>query len=79
MSSRLDVSATLDAWIKVDTGMHRLGISSDELDNYFGQLRNCRNVKNVFVMSHFANADDVGNDANNKQLESFVRITNDIE
>ncbi len=79
MSSRQDVSATLDAWIKVDTGMHRLGISSDELDTCFGQLRNCKNVKNVFVMSHFANADDVCNDTNNKQLESFVRITNDIE
>ena len=65
MSSRQDVSATLDAWIKVDTGMHRLGISSDELDTCFGQLRNCKNVKNVFVMSHFANADDVCNDTNN--------------
>ena len=79
MSSQQAVSSTLDAWIKVDTGMHRLGISSDELDTCFGLLRNCRNVNNVFVMSHFANADDVCHELNNKQLESFFRITNDIE
>jgi len=74
-----DVSSALDAWIKVDTGMHRLGISIDELETCFGQLRNCRNVKNVFVMSHFANADDIANTLNNKQLDSFVKVTNDID
>lgn len=79
MSSQQDVSSALDAWIKVDTGMHRLGIPGDDLDTFFGQLRNCRNVKNVFVMSHFANADNVDNNLNNKQLESFIKVTNDIE
>ena len=79
MSSEPDVSSAIDVWIKVDTGMHRLGISGNELDSYFGQLRNCRNVKNVFVMSHFANADVISNALNNKQLESFIKVTNDIE
>jgi len=79
MSSEPDDSSVIDVWIKVDTGMHRLGISGNELDSYFGQLRNCRNVKNVFVMSHFANADDVLNSLNNKQLESFIKLTNDID
>ena len=74
-----DLSSTLDAWIKVDTGMHRLGISSDELDACFGKLRNCSNVKNVFVMSHFANADDVDNRLNNIQLERLINVTNDID
>lgn len=73
------ISSAIDVWIKVDTGMHRLGISGNELDSYFGQLRNCRNVKNVFVMSHFANADDVLNSLNNRQLESFIKLTNDID
>ncbi len=79
MSSEQDVSAALDVWIKVDTGMHRLGISIDELDAYFGQLRNCSNVNNVFVMSHFANADDIADPLNNIQLERLVNVTNDIE
>ena len=79
MSLEHNVSSALDAWIKVDTGMHRLGISIDELDVYFGLLRNCMNVKNVFVMSHFANADDACNVLNIKQLDTFIKVTNDID
>jgi alanine racemase len=30
-------------------------------------------------MSHFANADDVSNKNNNKQLECFIKLTNDID
>lgn len=66
----------IDAWIKVDTGMHRLGISSDQVDSYFTALRNCHNVANVFLMSHFANADEVDNCLNNRQIEDFVKVTN---
>ena len=74
-----DLSSPIDVWLKVDTGMHRLGISVDAVEAFFAQLRNCRNVNNVTVMSHFANADDVENSLNNKQLESFTKITNDID
>jgi len=69
----------IDVWIKVDTGMHRLGIPVDEVDAYFGQLRNCKNVANVYLMSHFANSDDIGNELNNSQLSEFFKVTNDID
>ncbi len=51
--------------------MHRLGISVEQADVAFGQLRNNKNIQDVFLMSHFANADDIGNLLNNKQLESI--------
>ncbi len=73
------LSVPVDTWIKVDTGMHRLGISIDDTDDFFGQLRNSANVEKVSVMSHFANSDDVENDLNNSQLESFLKVTNDID
>ena len=69
----------VDVWLKVDTGMHRLGLALGDVDKYFGQCRNNDNVKNVFIMSHFANADIDGNDLNNSQLEYFVKVTNDID
>ena len=47
------LSSAIDAWLKVDTGMHRLGVSMDRVDDHFGRLRNCNNVANVFLMSHF--------------------------
>ncbi len=74
-----DLSAAVDVWIKVDTGMHRIGIPLAEVDSYFGQLRNSANVARVYIMSHFANADDVENTLNNKQINSFLKVTNDIE
>ncbi len=71
--------SAIDAWLKVDTGMHRLGISMDRVDDYFGQLRNSANVANVYLMSHFANADDCDNSLNNMQLINFLNVTNDID
>lgn len=77
----LEASLTVpvDAWIKVDTGMHRLGIPLHDVDDYFGRLRNSPNVRKVYIMSHFANADDVTNDLNNNQIDSFLKVTNDID
>jgi alanine racemase len=73
------LTAPIDVWIKVDTGMHRLGIPVGEVDAYFGQLRNSKNVANVYLMSHFANSDNINNESNNKQLNDFFKVTNDID
>jgi len=72
------LASPLDVWLKIDTGMHRLGISSDDVEAYFSQLGGSANVENIYLMSHFANADDVGNELNNSQLELFINVTNDI-
>ncbi len=73
------LSEPVDVWLKVDTGMHRLGLPCEVVDEYFGRCRNSANVKDVFIMSHFANADVSDNDLNNNQLESFIKVTNDID
>lgn len=73
------IKNSIDCWIKVDTGMHRLGIPPAEVDEYFGLLRNCSHVRDVFLMSHFANADDSANINNNNQLDSFINVSNDID
>jgi alanine racemase len=74
-----NLASPVDAWLKVDTGMHRLGIPADDAEDYFGQLRNSSNVAKVYIMSHFANADDADNKLNNNQLECFLKVTNDID
>jgi len=73
------LSDPLDVWLKVDTGMHRLGISMEDVDVFFRQLKDSANVKNVYVMSHFANADDSDNLLNNSQLSCFLKVTNSFE
>lgn len=48
----------LCVWLKVDTGMHRLGFSLTDAVKAYNQLRSMPQVKHVVVMSHLANADD---------------------
>lgn len=45
-------------WLKVDTGMHRLGFSPEQAVKAYGELKTMRQVKNVVVMTHLANADN---------------------
>ena len=49
--------------IKLDTGMHRLGFMSSELDELISFLRSHREVKVVSLYSHLAAAEDPAEDA----------------
>ncbi len=47
----------VDAYLKVDTGMHRLGFAPETARAAFERLRKCDAVKSITLMTHFANAD----------------------
>ena len=66
-----NVSGDLAVWFKVDTGMGRLGIRQDDVDEYWRRLDQCEFVGQVGLMSHFANADDPGNKSNQQQMDRF--------
>lgn len=57
----------------IDTGMHREGISLDELPDVLELLKKYSSIKFEGVMSHFACADDTKNLLNKKQIEVFER------
>ena len=44
--------------IKLDTGIHRLGFMTEEMEELFGFLKTCDSVKVKSVYSHLAAADD---------------------
>jgi alanine racemase len=65
----------LRVWIKIDTGMHRLGFVPDELADVVETLRFCTWVsKSIGLMSHFASADDIGCAYNAQQLDVFKAL-----
>lgn len=66
----------MGVWIKVDSGMHRLGFSPEEfrLGMTTGDPLNI-----VGVMSHLANADDKNNPENRDQIEVFNELTHDLD
>ncbi len=64
----------LDVWLKIDTGMHRLGVPPEAVDQAYQALESSAVVQSIRFMSHFANADDPNHILNNKQLESFINV-----
>ncbi|MCK5687622.1 alanine racemase [Myxococcota bacterium] len=57
--------------LKIDTGMARLGLSLDELDEFLDLLQSYPNLKLQGLMTHFANADLADLDFNTHQLKLF--------
>lgn len=54
-------------WLKVDTGMHRLGLEPHELKRVAQQLRSA-GVQTLGLMTHLSSADDLSDPATAKQL-----------
>lgn len=61
-----------DIWLKLDTGMNRLGFKAKEFSFAYQRLNQCVGVKQpINLMTHFANADDCSDDKTQKQIDLF--------
>ena len=49
---------SLDVWLKVNSGMHRLGFHPAQVGMAMEALQRHRAVREITLMTHFANADD---------------------
>jgi len=57
-------------WVKVDTGMHRLGIPPEEVPALLERLSRCPNLaRPPGLMTHLANADDPSDPLTERQCE----------
>ena len=61
-------------WLKIDTGMNRLGFRPHEAANLIERLNDCAAVSDLRVMTHFANADNVQDDTTASQIAQFGNI-----
>jgi len=68
---KVTLESPINIWLKVDTGMHRLGILPQEVESIYAKLTASKNVKNIVLMTHFAHADDVAGGFTSKQIERF--------
>lgn len=60
MLARARLDHRLDVFVKVDTGMHRLGLHPKRLKEVVGQLQAAESVGSITLITHFAGADDAG-------------------
>ena len=69
----------LGVWLKVDTGMHRLGFPPAQLEEAYRRLADSPNVAQIVLMTHFACADETANAATTRQLALFRHSVDAIE
>jgi alanine racemase len=63
----------VEVFVKVNSGMNRLGFAPDAFTNAIKRLQSCANVSQITLMTHFANADeDIGIAS---QLQVFDQLT----
>ncbi|BBN82969.1 alanine racemase [Pseudoalteromonas sp. A25] len=69
------LDAPIAVWLKVDTGMHRLGIEPQELELFYNRLKSSANVKShIHLMTHFSCADDQQNPKTSQQIDTFSHL-----
>lgn len=74
-----NINKQINAWLKIDTGMGRLGFNTQEAHNIYDSLINHSNIaKPLGVMSHFACADEYNHNLNNIQISNFNSFINTL-
>lgn len=71
-----ELAEPVTVWMKLDTGMHRLGVRPEQANAFYQRLSQCKNVRQpVNVVSHFARADEPESGATEQQLDIFTTFT----
>jgi alanine racemase len=69
-------SKKIGVWVKIDTGMNRLGFKTSDFNSVCEKLSECSIVKKPLnFMTHFANADDKNDAKTAQQIELFNQLT----
>jgi alanine racemase len=71
--------AAFIVWLKVDTGMNRLGFRPEEFSSALSRLQACKAVRAVRLMTHLASADATDRSMTDQQLMSFKSLTSDLK
>jgi alanine racemase len=74
MLQDLSSERSVAVWLKVDTGMHRLGVRPERINELAARLKNCPSVSEVNLMTHLANADDRSDATTQRQCERFEQL-----
>ena len=67
-------------WLKVDTGMHRLGFAAEQAAKVLRCLRAIDMVDpDIVLMSHLANADDTDDQMTRRQTQRFTKLAKSLK
>lgn len=74
------INKPVKVWLKLETGMHRVGVPEEQARTMVEQLQACSHVDNeLTLVSHFACADEPAHPCNELQLSVFNRVTQGLD
>jgi len=69
---KADLQQPVPVWLKIDTGMHRLGIEPAKAERAFSRLEKSSNIaEGIVLCTHFASADNLDSTQTQQQLDQF--------
>ena len=74
-----DIATPITVWLKMDSGMHRLGVQPEEYKEAYDKLVALPQVKEVVLMTHFSSADEPELDTTSNQIKLFDETTAGID
>lgn len=69
------VNRPLTVWLKLDTGMHRVGLHPAAYRDAYRRLMDSGKVARIVLMSHFSSADEPDSPRNDVQLATFAEAS----
>lgn len=73
------LSRPLRVWLKLDSGMHRVGLHPAEYRDAHARLLASGKVETIVLMSHFARADELDCPRSTEQLEVFQQARGELQ
>lgn len=71
----VELARPVNVWLKHNSGMHRLGLSTDDFRRGEKKLKTCSNVKELILMTHFSGSDESDHQSINQQISAFNEAT----
>lgn len=72
------VARPMKVWLKLDSGMHRLGFAADDFAQAWRRLDALDQVEEVALMTHFSSADERDNSCTVAQVGLFNRVVSTL-
>lgn len=67
-----------DVWLKLNTGMNRLGVTPEDFDAARQRLQRCGAVRQVRLMTHLFGAEETGGTGTRSQIGSFLSLASGL-
>ncbi|MDG9885219.1 alanine racemase [Pseudomonas sp. GD04058] len=68
---KASLARPIQVWLKMDTGMHRVGLHPRDYQAAYQRLQASGKVAKIVLMSHFARADELDSNTSNEQVAVF--------